>query len=98
MLISPLPPISYQNHARITHEHIGTHARSHVHTHMVGFVVNKVDFSEVPGVVPDMRGKEPNDFFHRMFDIYQETTRHAEDFIRQNKQYLSDHPTARAHD
>ena len=71
---------------------------------MVGFVVHKVDFSEVPGVVPDMRGKEPLDFFHLMFHekvkeiIYQETTCHAEDYIRQNKQYLSDHPTARAHD
>ena len=47
---------------------------------MVGFVVNKVDFSEVLGVVPDMRGKESLDFFHLMFDekvkeiIFQETS------------------------
>ena len=45
---------------------------------MVGFVFNKVGFSEVPGVVPDMRGKEPLDFFH----LSDHPTARAHDWIR----------------
>ena len=61
-------------------------------------------FAVTPGVVPDMAGKEPVEFFNVLFDdtikrhVWQETTRYAEQYIEKNKHYLEDHPQARAHD
>ena len=51
-----------------------------------------------------MAGEEPVEFFNVLFDdtikqhVWQESTRYAEQYIEKNKQYLEDHPQARAHD
>ena len=61
-------------------------------------------FTGTPGVVPDMAGKLPIDFFRLMFDdrvfnlILTETTRYAEQYIEREREYLDQHPNARAHD
>ena len=71
-----------------------------IHTH----VANSVPFSETPGVVPNMSGKEPIDFFNLLFDeeikeiIHTETCLHADRYFSDNKEYLLQHPSARAHD
>ena len=57
-----------------------------------------------PGVVPNMDGKSPVDFFRLLFDervfnlIYEETTRYATQYLEKNKEYLESHPHARAHE
>ena len=51
-----------------------------------------------------MVGKEAVEFFNLLFDegvktqVFDETTRFAQQFIEQNAQFLKDHPRARAHD
>ena len=61
-------------------------------------------FSAIPGVVPNMSGKTPLDFFHLFIDekvkeiIYNKTSQNAEQHISENQEYLSSHPHARAHD
>ena len=61
-------------------------------------------FSGTPGVVPDMAGKLPIDFFHLMFDdrvldlLLTETTRYADQYLEREKEHLDQHPQARAHD
>ncbi len=51
-----------------------------------------------------MSGKEPIDFFRLLFDdrvldvIFTETTRYAEQYLEREREYLQQHPHARAHD
>ena len=51
-----------------------------------------------------MSGKAPTDFFHLLFDdrvldvILTETTRYAEQYMEREREYLQQHPQARAHD
>lgn len=71
---------------------------------MIMLWVLEVEFSESPGIVPDMRGKQPVDFFNLLFDneiktiLYDETSRHAKQYIEEYKEYLAEHKDARAHD
>lgn len=63
-----------------------------------------VVFSARPGVVPNMEGKSPVDFFRLIFKekvmklIYTETCRYASQYLDREKEYLDKHPHARAHD
>ena len=57
-----------------------------------------------PGVIPDMEGKSPVDFFRLLFDehvmqlIFTETSRYADQYMEREKVYLDAHPNARAHE
>ena len=61
-------------------------------------------FRVSPGIVPNMDGKGPLDFFRLMFDdhvmelIFMETTRHADQYLQREREHLETHPNARAHD
>ena len=61
-------------------------------------------FTASPGVIPNMEGKEPVDFFCLMFDeqvvdhILDETSRYALQYLEKEKEHLASHPNARAHD
>ena len=61
-------------------------------------------FTASPGVIPNMEGKEPVDFFRLMFDeqvvdhILDETSRYALQYLEKEKEHLASHPNARAHD
>ena len=61
-------------------------------------------FTATPGVVPDMSNQEPMDFFKLFFNdrvldlIFTETNRYAEQYMEKERDYLSQHPQARAHD
>ena len=60
-------------------------------------------FTASPGI-PDMRDKEPVDFFCVFFDhqvmnlILVETTRYAEQYLEKEKEHLQAHPYARANE
>ena len=62
------------------------------------------DFTATPGIIPNMGGRDPVDFFQLMFDdclldlIFTETTRYAEQYLERKKEHLESHPNARAHD
>ena len=74
------------------------------HTHNGCWFSFEATYSETPGVVPNMSGKEPLDFFNLMFDskakkiIFDETTRYAEQYMAKNHEYLQQHKQARGHD
>ena len=59
-------------------------------------------FSEATGVVPDMTGKEPGEFFDLFFsgdvinNIHTETNRYAEQYLEKKSVHLQQHPYARA--
>ena len=59
------------------------------------------DFAENPGVVPNMSGKQPGDFFDIIFsddiveNICQETNRYAEQYIQSKAEHLQQHPHSR---
>ena len=61
-------------------------------------------FTATPGVVPDMTGKSPIDYFTLYFNenvrehIHRETTRYAKQYMAMNATFLQEHPQARAHD
>ena len=61
-------------------------------------------FTGNPGIVPNMTGKAPIDFFRLMSDdrvldvILTETRRYATQYLEREKEYLEQHPKARAHD
>ena len=67
-------------------------------------ILQQPTFSGTPGVIPDMAGKLPIDFFHLMFDdrvldlLLTETTRYADQYLEREKEHLDQHPQARAHD
>ena len=58
----------------------------------------------MPGIIPNMTGKEPVEFFELFFDeetkrfIHRETCEHADRYFTDNEEYLVQHPRARAHD
>ena len=61
-------------------------------------------FSENVGVIPDMTGKEPVDYY-RLFitdsllqNVLDETNRYGEQYIQAHQDYLTTHPRARSHD
>ena len=61
-------------------------------------------FMATPGVVPDMSGRNsPIDFFRLFFNdkvmdlIFTETTRYAQQYLEREREYLQQHPQARAH-
>ena len=61
-------------------------------------------FTAAPGVVPHMEDKLPVDFFRLFFDdsvltlLVTETQRFAEQYLEREKEFLEQHPRARAHD
>ena len=61
-------------------------------------------FTATPGIIPNMEGRDPIDFFRLMFDdrildlIFTETTRYAEQYLEREREHLESHPNARAHD
>ena len=61
-------------------------------------------FSATPGVIPNMEGKSPVDFFRLLFDsrvidlVHTETIRYAGQYLEREKEHLDAHPHARAHD
>ncbi|KAL5518073.1 hypothetical protein EMCRGX_G003746 [Ephydatia muelleri] len=63
-----------------------------------------IPFSEMPGIIPNMTGKEPVEFFELFFDeetksfIHRETCEHADRYFTDNEEYLVQHPRARAHE
>ena len=82
----------------------GNNPYTHISIHNVLLRMQKPVFTGTPGVVPDMDGKLPIDYFRPMFDdrvlnlILTETTRYAEQYLEREEAYLEQHPTARAHD
>ena len=61
-------------------------------------------FAEDVGVVPDMTGKNPVDYY-RLFvtdsllhNVLKETNRYGEQYVESRQEYLSTHPRARPHD
>lgn len=61
-------------------------------------------FTATPGIIPNMEGKSPVDFFRLYFDehmvqlIFSETCLYADQYFELEKVYLEAHPNARAHD
>ena len=60
-------------------------------------------FAEKPGVVPDMTGKKPVDYY-RLFvtdsllqNVLDETNRYGEQYVEAHQDHLTDHPRERAH-
>ena len=82
----------------------GNNPYTHINIHNVLLRMQKPVFTGTPGVVPDMDGKLPIDYFRLMFDdrvlnlILTETTRYAEQYLEREEAYLEQHPKARAHD
>ena len=61
-------------------------------------------FAENVGVIPDMTGKEPVDYY-RLFitdsllqNVLDETNRYGEQYVQSHQDYLTSHPRARSHD
>ena len=86
--LSPNRPISHQQHSSTT----------------TSSMISPPSFTASPGVIPDMEGKSPVEFFRLMFDdrvtdlIYSETSRYANQYLERERQHLDTHPHARAHD
>ena len=61
-------------------------------------------FSATPGVVPDMTGQPPIEFFRLFFDrqifelLFMETRRFAQQYLEREREHLANHPKARAHE
>ena len=61
-------------------------------------------FTANPGVIPNMAGKAPVDFFRLIFDesvvdlITTETSRYARQYMEREREHLETHPHARAHE
>ena len=72
----------------------------HVNTNRNGLPV----FTENVGVIPDMMGKEPVDYY-RLFitdsllqNVLDETNLYGEQYVQSHQDYLTAHPRARSHD
>ena len=72
----------------------------HANTNTNGIPV----FAENVGVIPDMTGKEPVDYY-RLFitdsllqNVLDETNRYGEQYVQSHQDYLTSHPRARSHD
>ena len=72
----------------------------HANTNTNGLPV----FAENVGVIPDMTGKEPVDYY-RLFitdsllqNVLDETNRYGEQYVQSHQDYLTSHPRARSHD
>ena len=61
-------------------------------------------FSENVGVVPDMSGKEPVDYYrlfisdHVIDNVLEETNRYGDQYVESHQDHLANHPRARSHD
>ena len=61
-------------------------------------------FSENVGVVPDMSGKEPVDYYrlfisdHIIDKVLEETNRYGDQYVESHQDHLTNHPRARPHD
>ena len=61
-------------------------------------------FTASPGIILDMEGKCPVDFFRLMFDervldlIFNATNRYTTQYLEREKEHLDTHPNARAHE
>ena len=61
-------------------------------------------FSENVGVVPDMSGKEPVDYYrlfisdHIIDNVLEETNRYGDQYVESHQDHLANHPRARPHD
>ena len=61
-------------------------------------------FTASPGIIPDVEGKCPVEFFRLMFDervldlIFNETNRYATQYLEREKEYRDTHPNERAHE
>ena len=61
-------------------------------------------FSENVGVVPDMSGKEPVDYYwlfisdHIIDNVLEETNRYGDQYVESHQDHLANHLTARSHD
>ena len=72
----------------------------HANTNTNGIPV----FAENVGVIPDMTGKEPVDYY-RLFitdsllqNVLDETNRYGEQYVQSHQDYVTSHPRARSHD
>ena len=99
--ITVLSPTREQNQSHISQQNT-TASSSTTSTTMLE--QSPPAFTASPGVIPNMEGKEPVDFFRLMFDeqvvdhILDETSRYALQYLEKEKEHLASHPNARAHD
>ena len=71
------------------------------------FRLSKLDAwrNSIPySMVVSMEDKDPVDFFHLLFDgqvldlIHKETMRYADQYLEREREFLQEHPKARAHE